>query len=151
MFGLFHGLYYLLLFSSEHVLLSRRSKQTVKHNVFSRFHFIVITGFISSYKIIVRVIYIILLSVMPTEETGETRVKTDKHEMGDQILNVGQGTTGPPWRRTVFIVRIRVYFGVQSEFIWNHWMGALHVTVAHRHLSRQCSETVTLLVAVNHV
>jgi len=28
MFGLFHGLYYLLLFSSEHVLLSRRSKQT---------------------------------------------------------------------------------------------------------------------------
>jgi len=30
-------------------------------------------------------------------------------------------------------------------------MGALHVTVEHRHLSRQCSETVTLLIAVNHV
>jgi len=28
MFGSFHGLYYQLLFSSEHILLSRRSKQT---------------------------------------------------------------------------------------------------------------------------
>jgi len=31
----------------------------------------------SSYKIIVGVTYILLLSVMPTEETGETRVRTD--------------------------------------------------------------------------
>jgi len=49
----------------------------MKQNVFNRFHFIVITGFISSHKIIVEVIYIILLFVMPVEETGETRVKTD--------------------------------------------------------------------------
>jgi len=25
-----------------------------------------------------------------------------KHEMGDQILNGGQGTTGPHWRRPCF-------------------------------------------------
>jgi len=49
----------------------------MKQNVFNRFYFIVITGFIYSYKIIVGVIYIILLSLMPTEKTGETRVRTD--------------------------------------------------------------------------
>jgi len=30
----------------------------------------------------------------------------------------------PRWRRPVFIVRIPVYFTVQSGFIWNHWVGA---------------------------
>jgi len=68
-----------------------------------------------------------------------------------QILNGGQGTTGPAGDGPVFIVRIRVYFGVQSDIIWNHWMGDLHVTVEHRHLSRQCRETGTLLIAVSHV
>jgi len=38
----------------------------MKHDVFNRFH-----------KIIVGVIYIMLLSLMPVEETGETRVRTD--------------------------------------------------------------------------
>jgi len=49
----------------------------MKPNVFNRFHFLVITGFISSYKIIVRVIYIISLCVMSIEVTGKTRVRTD--------------------------------------------------------------------------
>ena len=50
----------------------------MKQNVFSRFHFIVITGSISSYKIIVSVyVYLILLSVMTVEKTVETRVRTD--------------------------------------------------------------------------
>jgi len=30
-------------------------------------------------------------------------------------------------------------------------MGALRVTVEHRRLGRQCSETVTLLIAVSYV
>ena len=47
----------------------------------------------------------------------------------------------------VFIVRI-CFFVVQCGFIWNHWMGALHVTVGHRYLDRYCSDTVTLLIAV---
>ena len=42
-------------------------KVRISDDVFNRFHFIVITGFISSYKIIVGVIYIILLSVMLIE------------------------------------------------------------------------------------
>jgi len=50
----------------------------------------------------------------------------------------------------VFILRTWV-FDVQSGFIWNHWMGALHVTVKHRHIGMNCSETVTLQIAVGHV
>ena len=49
----------------------------MKPNVFSRLNFVVITGFISSYKIFVGVIYIILLCVMSIEVTCETRVRTD--------------------------------------------------------------------------
>ena len=38
--------------------------------------------------IIVRVIYILLLSLMPIEETGEIRVRTDFFEIGCFPLNV---------------------------------------------------------------
>jgi len=38
--------------------------------------------------------------------------------------------------------------GAQSGFIWNPWMGGLHGSVEHRHRGVQCSETVTLMIAV---
>jgi len=40
-------------------------------------------GFISSYKIIVGVIRMMLLFLMPVEETGETRVRTDCFNFDD--------------------------------------------------------------------
>jgi len=43
------------------------------------------------------------------------------------------------------------FCGVQSGLIWNRWMWALLVTVAHRHLDKQCSEMVTLLIAISHI
>jgi len=55
----------------------RKYAYRMKPNVFSRLNFVVITGFICSYEIIVGVIYIILLCVMSTEVTSETRVMTD--------------------------------------------------------------------------
>jgi len=33
------------------------------------------------------------------------------------------------------MVRIN-FFGVDSGFIWNHWMGARHVAVNNRHLGK---------------
>jgi len=58
---------------------------------------------------------------------------------GDTYFKLGKGTTGPFGDGPVFFVWIRVYFGVQSGFIWNHWMGALHVTVGHRHLPKNAT------------
>jgi len=55
----------------------RKYAYRMKPNVFSRLHCVVITGFTSSYKIIVGVIYIILLCVTSIEVTSETRVRTD--------------------------------------------------------------------------
>ena len=56
----------------------RQHAYRMKPNVFSRFHFIVITGFISTYiQDHCRGIYVILLCVMSIEVTGETRVRTD--------------------------------------------------------------------------
>jgi len=37
--------------------------------------------------------------------------------MGTHLFNEGKGTIGPAGDGPVFIVRIRVYFGVQSGFI----------------------------------
>jgi len=60
-----------------------------------------------------------------------------KHEMESTDFKLGVRAPldlagdGP-----VFIVQIRGYFGVQSGFIWNYWMGALHVTAEHKHLGR---------------
>ena len=43
-------------------------------------------------------------------------------------------------RNTSFVdfycTNMHVFFGVQSGFIWNHWIGDLHVTVEHRYLDR---------------
>ena len=55
----------------------RKYAYWMKPKVFSPFHFLVIIGFISSYKAIVGVIYIILLCIMSIEVTGETGVRTD--------------------------------------------------------------------------
>jgi len=73
----------------------------MKQNVFSRFHFIVITGFISSHKIIVGVIYIILLSVMPIENIGETRVRIGCLNF-DVSLCTEWDSSAMPFRRWTF-------------------------------------------------
>jgi len=39
---------------------------------------------------------------------------------GAHIWNEGQGATDPAGDDPVFIVRLQVYFGVQSGFLWNH-------------------------------